>query len=1138
MIKSSQFLSGGGEMGELIRSFDWSKTAIGNPGTWPQSLRIAVGIMLDCPFGMYIAWGKEYIQLYNDGYRPILGATKHPQALGISTRQTFSEIWTTIGPMFDGVMQGTPVGFPDFILQLDRNGFIEECVFDFSYSPIRLEDGEVGGVLVTVIETTEKVNNLKKLAESKDQLNFAIEATELGIWDYDPLTNKFIGNNRLKDWFGLAHEAKIDLSIAMEVILEKDRKRVANAIQKSLEYESGGLYDIEYGIRNALTKQERIVRAKGRAWFGEDKSAYRFNGTLQDITEQVIAHQKIEASEKRFNNVLSQSIMAIGILEGKNMVITFANDSLLAMWGKEKNIIGKPLLEMLPEIKDQGFMELLVEVYNTGVPFEAFEAKAILTHEGLPVDAYFNFVYQPYRDMENNIKGITLFATEVTEQVVAKQQTEASEKRFSKMVHQSPFAFAILKGKDMVISLANDSIKEIWGKGKEVEEKRLFDLLPELKDSVFPKLLGDVFTTGIPHLENEILAKLEHNGVVKDMYFNQVYQPFHDADDTILGVTVIAVEVTSQVLAKKQMEESEQRSNDERMVLYNSFMNAPAGISILKGDTHIYEFVNAEYEKSVSRKITLGKTVQEHFPEIEQQGLIDILNNVFLTGEPFIANEFPVELINKNTGKLELNYYNSAIQPMKDEKGITERILTHGVEVTQQVEARRQIEEANNQLRTAAALTENIADAVVGTDMDYKTISWNKGAENLYGYASEEVMGQYAMALLCTQFLSVEDQQAWSKDLEDKGKWQGEVLQSKKDGTVVSVLVSISYVYNENGKPIAVVAVNRDITERKKTEEKIAASENQFRTFADSIQNLAWIANKDGWRYWYNQQWYNYTGSTKEEMEGWGWEKVHHPDHVLNVIPFVKEALKKDEAFELTFPLRRHDGEYHWFLTRVYPVKDANGNIDRWIGTNTDINEQKINENKKDEFISIASHEMKTPLTTAKGYIELLLLSLKEKNQNALYATKANQAVERLHNLVTELLDASKIQNGQLTYTITTFDFNEMVDETIENFQHSAKNHSIQKIGKCEHVLTGDRGRLQQVLINLFSNAVKYSPNADKVLVEVKDLGNKIQFSVQDFGVGISAKHLDKIFERYYRVQENAIHFQGLGIGLYISNNI
>ena len=150
------FMSGGGDMGKLLRAKDWSQTSLGHPESWPQALRTMVSVMLDNPFGMYIAWGKDFIQLYNDGYRPILGSIKHPHALGISTRETFKEIWHIIESMFDGVMKGKAVGFPDFMLPLDRNGFVEECYFDFSYSPIRKEDGEVGGVLVTVIETTEK----------------------------------------------------------------------------------------------------------------------------------------------------------------------------------------------------------------------------------------------------------------------------------------------------------------------------------------------------------------------------------------------------------------------------------------------------------------------------------------------------------------------------------------------------------------------------------------------------------------------------------------------------------------------------------------------------------------------------------------------------------------------------------------------------------------------------------------------------------------------------------------------------------------------------------------------------------------------------------------------------------------------
>ncbi len=226
-------------MGELIRAKDWSKTSLGDPAQWPQSLCTMVAVMLDNPFGMYIAWGKEYIQLYNDGYRPILGATKHPQALGISTRETFSEIWHIIGSMFDGVMKGKAVGFPDFMLPLNRYGFVEECYFDFSYSPIRQDNGEVGGVLVTVTETTDKKKAQAALLESTTQLTFAMEAAELGTWDYNPATNKFTANARLKKWFGISASDEIELRHATDAIAEKDRDRIILAIKKSAELHIG-----------------------------------------------------------------------------------------------------------------------------------------------------------------------------------------------------------------------------------------------------------------------------------------------------------------------------------------------------------------------------------------------------------------------------------------------------------------------------------------------------------------------------------------------------------------------------------------------------------------------------------------------------------------------------------------------------------------------------------------------------------------------------------------------------------------------------------------------------------------------------------------------------------------------------------
>jgi signal transduction histidine kinase/DNA-binding response OmpR family regulator len=174
-------LAGGGAMGALMRALDWSKTAVGPVGGWPQSLRTALSILLESKFGMMLAWGREFTHFYNDAYRPILGSTKHP-SLGRPVPSVFPEIWSTIGPLFEGVMQGQAVGFEDLLVPLDRHGFLEECYFTFSYSPIRQESGAVGGVLVTVTETTTGVIQQRRLGTLGDLATAAEIGDEEQAW--------------------------------------------------------------------------------------------------------------------------------------------------------------------------------------------------------------------------------------------------------------------------------------------------------------------------------------------------------------------------------------------------------------------------------------------------------------------------------------------------------------------------------------------------------------------------------------------------------------------------------------------------------------------------------------------------------------------------------------------------------------------------------------------------------------------------------------------------------------------------------------------------------------------------------------------------------------------------------------------
>ena len=317
----TQFLVGGDEMGKLTREKDWSKTTLGDPRSWPQSLRTTLSIILNSKFPMFLFWGEELICFYNDAYRPSLGKEgKHPSILGMKGKEAWPEIWLIIQPLIDQVLAGGGATWnEDQLIPIYRNGKIEDVYWTFSYSPVNDESGKPAGVFVTCSETTDKVVTRRKLKDSKDQLEFAIDAARLGTWDYNPLTDRFSANERLKEWFGLGADEHIELSHVVNIILETDRTRVKKAIQKALDFSSGGKYDVVYTIVHPITGKETIVRAKGRSWFNDDKEPYRFNGTLEDVTAQTISSKKVKESEQRFQAAVKavQGVLWTNSAEGR-----------------------------------------------------------------------------------------------------------------------------------------------------------------------------------------------------------------------------------------------------------------------------------------------------------------------------------------------------------------------------------------------------------------------------------------------------------------------------------------------------------------------------------------------------------------------------------------------------------------------------------------------------------------------------------------------------------------------------------------------------------------------------------------------------------------------------------------------------
>ncbi|SDH29387.1 PAS domain-containing sensor histidine kinase [Winogradskyella thalassocola] len=557
--KTLFFLNDGGEMGKIMRQKDWSKTPIGPPIDWPSSLKTTLSIMLNSKFPMFLFWGSEHICFYNDAYRPSLGNEgKHPEILGQKAEIYWAEIWDIISPQIYSILAGGPATWNENqLIPFYRNGQMEDIYWTYSYSPVTNELGQIEGVFTTCTETTSSVINLAKIETSKDELEFAIDAADLGTWDFSPLTNTFRGNNRLKDWFGLPHNNDIFLDDAIAAIIESDKKRVLKQIELSLnDYESGGRYDVTYVIKNKTTQQERIVRALGRAWFNEEKIAYRFNGILQDITQREKAMNELKASEERFRNLVKNAPMGIAILDSENFVIKMANDMALNIWQRtSKEALHKPLFDVLTEIKEsilpifQAVKKNKKAQHGTEYPFK-------LERNGVTQIEYFNFIFQPLIK-DDKVVELILVAYEVSDMVKARFELQESQKQFQNFVEQSPIAMGIVKGDNLSIEMANNALlNTFWRKKKEdVIGKELLEIFPDLKGSKYPEIFRDIIRTGVGVSENESYVVLESDDGIKEFYSDYDYQPLYELDGLVSSVMVIGTDTTERVLARKKLEE-------------------------------------------------------------------------------------------------------------------------------------------------------------------------------------------------------------------------------------------------------------------------------------------------------------------------------------------------------------------------------------------------------------------------------------------------------------------------------------------------------------------------------------------------------------------------------------------------------
>ncbi len=620
---------------------------------------------------------------------------------------------------------------------------------------------------------------------------------------------------------------------------------------------------------------------------------------LQELLEAKLEIKRLKASsgeqsktfEKHISSEIEEEINIYkemfhsspnlkAILIGPDFIVKSANNALLRSIGKTREeLLGKPYLSVIPELEEQGIGDLFREVYRTGIPYRADEKPIYLNINDQRLLNYYDFVYQAHRNIDGEICGVAIMVTDVTSRAKLNEELKKSTHRFRELVYSSPGLIAILTGKDFIIESANDAIINIWGKGSDVIGKSIFTVLPEILEQGMKESFEKVYTSGNPLVAQEFPIIHKHNGEEVQGYFDFIYQPQRNLEGEIIGVAVIANEVSA-------------------------------------------------------------------------------------------------------TAKL-----------------------------------------------------------------------------------------------------------------------------------------------------------NR----------KIKESEEKFRQLANLIPDKITIANKNLNTFYYNKSWLDYSGLTLDYLLENGWTVMVHPDDVDHITTNVQEALKTNSDIEMELRFKDKNGDYKWHLSRAIAIRDENGDFQSWVSATTQIHKIKEEEKRKEEFLKMVSHELKTPVTSIRGYVQLLLSMIKmdetiQRSNIPLESSllRIDNQINRLIRLISELLDLSRIDDSQLVLQKSKFNLNELVEHSVQDIKISNPNSDIKIDHNFKANLFADKDRIEQVLVNFITNAIKYSPNSKKIEIEIfqKEEG-KVSVSIRDFGIGISKAHIEKIFTRFYRVDgKNEETFSGFGIGLFLVKEI
>ncbi len=670
--------------------------------------------------------------------------------------------------------------------------------------------------------------------------------------------------------------------------------------------------------------------------------------------------------------------------------------------------------------------------------------------------------------------------------------------------------------------------------------------------------------------------------------------PWYAADGSILGFICYALEIgdiagdqdsTLALQREQTLNEELETSNEELYVtneelqrsqdnlsLANSNLEQilnmlPASVVVIRGYDLVVEMINTSNLSywNKSKAEVLGRPFLEILPDLANQPFAGQLRRVMETGEIIDIKESQV-LFTSPDGHTRETYVDYTYQPLSDLDGNITGVLVMSFENTERVLSRRLLEKyvADLALANARLLISNeglalsearfkylIQEAPVAIGVLHQRElvieSANKMILEVWGKKAEIIGLPLSAALPEIQgqpFLDILDQVYTSGE-----PFYASEIRSllEHNGELKEIFFNVTYqpVPDSSGSTADILVVAVDVTEQVNSRKRVERSEQHFRYLADLVPAKISNALPDGAVTFFNKQWLEFAGMGFEDLRDFGYQQMMHPEEIQAFQKGLAEAAATGVPHIAEMRFKNTEGNYVWHLNITSPILDEEGRVVMWVGSTTDIETLKAEEQRKSNFVSMLSHELKTPVTSIKGHVQLLLRLLDKETPSVLTdrlrpsLARIDQLLLQLTGLISDMLDMTRIDAGRLDLRKEPLMLDELVAGVVADFRLSHQQNYFQLRSESNVEVYADRHKISQVLINLIDNAIKYAPGSDVVDITLVSAGKEVLLQVRDYGIGIDENDQKKIFDRFYRVEgQNEFHYSGFGIGLYLANSI